>query len=78
MSKIKEAPLYALFAAMLLLSGMYFADQLNEPMSVSPETAEFISLNKGLPVEEAKHLRALCAEKGCYFGDDGSVLVNQN
>lgn len=76
--KSKEAVFFTLVAFSSLLVVYYFVILLNKPAFVSPETAEMIWRNEGYSVEMAETMRTLCESKGCYFGDDGEILVNQN
>lgn len=73
----KEAVSLALvFATAVTLFVIYFVQYSNSPAFVSPETAEYITLNKGHAQEVAESVRTMCEENGCYFGDDGSILAN--
>jgi len=65
----------AILLIAVVLTALYFV-QLGNSEFVSPETAEYISLSEGKSKEEAAFIRGLCEANGCYFGNNGDILVN--
>ena len=78
MSEIKAIAFCTMIASLAVLVGAYFAEKLQEPEFVSPETVELMYLQKGYSNEDAKAIREMCELKGCSVDDDGRILVNQH
>lgn len=78
MLKTKHIVLICLATFLTILAAMYFVDKLNEPVFISPETAEFIHLNKGYSPEDAKAIRVMCEQNGCSLDENGNLLLNSN
>lgn len=73
MSLIKFAAMLCLIASLAILVGLSYVQKIYEPPTVSPESAEFILLDKGYSAETAKSIRDMCEDKGCYIDEDGLI-----
>lgn len=78
MTEIKAIALCTLIASLIVLVGIHYAEKLQEPQFVSPETVQFMYLDRGYSMEDAKAIREMCELKGCSVDENGRILVNQN
>lgn len=78
MSEFKTITFCILIACLIVLVGIHFSEKLQEPKFVSPETVEFMYLDRGYSAEDAKAIREMCELKGCSVDENGKILVNQN
>lgn len=75
MTEIKAIAFVTFLMSTTLLVSIYFVEKLQEPEFVSPETVEFMYLDKGYSAEDAKAIREMCELKGCSVDENGKILV---
>lgn len=78
MTEIKAICFVTFLMSLALLVSIYLVETLQKPEFVSPETVEFMYLDKGYSTEDAKAIREMCELKGCSVDENGKILVNKN